>query len=258
MAAEPADVAVRMSEYAHAPTSAPRSPSAAELSLAEPSVSNGPGNGRVIAWLVYAGMLVALAYAGASAAADTPTDELFRYSTAVITIVGYALLALPVLLILRGQPKRELLALRPPAVSWRSAVAVALAIVVADLVFSTIYAGVFARDSDAALPGFWDGSRTGQFLASLVAIAVVAPVAEELMFRGVGYGLLERFGTATAITVTGVLFALMHGYVVELPVFLAYGFTLGWLRSWTRSVYPGMLGHGVTNAVACILAVAAA
>jgi len=225
--------------------------------VAEPPLARQPGNGRAIAWIVYVVLLITIAYAASAAAGKDPVDLLFRYLTAVVSTLGYALLALPVLLILRDQSKRHLLGLHPP-VSWPLAIKLAGAVVLADFVFTYLYSWVFVSSSDAAIPSFWDGSRADAFVLNLVAIAVVAPIAEELMFRGVGYGLLERFGTWTAITVTGVLFGLMHGYLIELPVFIAYGLTLGWLRSRTRSVYPVMLAHGVTNAVAIILAVASA
>jgi uncharacterized protein len=105
------------------------------------------------------------------------------------------------------------------------------------------------------LSEFWDGSRVPEFAANFAVVAVVAPVFEEFMYRGVGYGLLERLGTGTAIVVTGLLFGLAHGYVYVLPLFVTYGLMLGWLRSRTGSIYPGMLVHGATNAAAMILTV---
>jgi membrane protease YdiL (CAAX protease family) len=239
-----------MRKFAHAPTSAPEPQ--AEVDPPQPARRS---DGRLHSWLLYAGILAAFAYAVPSTPAEVPVDLLFRYSTAILSVVSYALLAVPVLLILRGQPKRELLGLRPPF-SWRWAIGLALAIVVADLVATFAYVSVFVGTSEAALPVFWDGSRAGQFAATFVALAIVAPVAEELMYRGVGYGLLQRFGTGTAIAATGVLFGLVHGYVIELPVFAVYGFALGWLRSRTGSVYPGMLAHGLTNGIAVAAAVA--
>ena len=64
-----------------------------------------------------------------------------------------------------------------------------------------------------------------------------------------------RFGTWTAIAVTAVLFGLIHGYVALLPVFVLAGLTLGWLRSCTGSIYPGMLVHGFFNGAAILLTI---
>jgi hypothetical protein len=77
----------------------------------------------------------------------------------------------------------------------------------------------------------------------------------ELTFRGLGFALLRPFGTRPAIAVTAVMFGLMHGFLVALPLFVAVGLALAWLRTRTGSVYPGMLMHGTFNGVALILAV---
>ena len=86
--------------------------------------------------------------------------------------------------------------------------------------------------------------------------ACVAPFVEELLFRGLGYGLLTPFvGPWPAILVTGVAFGLAHGLVLGLPVLSIFGITLGWLRWQTGSVYPGMVVHALFNAVALAAAV---
>jgi uncharacterized protein len=76
-----------------------------------------------------------------------------------------------------------------------------------------------------------------------------------MMFRGLGFSLLYRFGPRTALVGTAVAFGLIHGFLVALPIFVIVGLSLGWLRMRTGSVYPGMLMHGGFNAVATILAV---
>jgi membrane protease YdiL (CAAX protease family) len=83
----------------------------------------------------------------------------------------------------------------------------------------------------------------------------VAPVVEELTFRGLGFTLLSSLGPDTALFGTAVFFGLYHGFVLALPVFVIVGLALGWLRRRTDSVYPGMVMHGAFNAVALILAV---
>ena len=55
---------------------------------------------------------------------------------------------------------------------------------------------------------------------------------------------------------TGVAFGLAHGLVLGLPVLAIFGVTLGWLRWQTGSVYPGMIVHGLFNAMALAAAVA--
>jgi membrane protease YdiL (CAAX protease family) len=86
-------------------------------------------------------------------------------------------------------------------------------------------------------------------------VAGVAPVVEELLFRGLGYSLLERYGRWVAILLVGVTFALGHGLVEGFPELALFGCALAWLRSRTDSVYPGMLVHALFNAIALVAAV---
>jgi membrane protease YdiL (CAAX protease family) len=81
------------------------------------------------------------------------------------------------------------------------------------------------------------------------------PLAEEVTFRGLGYSLLERFGRWPAIILVGLLFGLFHGLVISLPVLAGFGCILAWVRSKTRSVFPGMVVHGCFNLIALVLAV---
>jgi len=85
---------------------------------------------------------------------------------------------------------------------------------------------------------------------AIVALVLVAPAAEELVFRGLGFATLGRF----ALPLTTALFAVAHGLAVLLiPVAIA-GLVLGLLRERTASVYPGMGVHMSLNALALGLA----
>ena len=98
-----------------------------------------------------------------------------------------------------------------------------------------------------------DPRNTHQWVVLAIAVmglVLVAPAAEELVFRGLGFAALGRF----ALPATTVLFALAHGLAVLLiPVAIA-GFLLGLLRMRTASVYPGMGVHMTLNALALGLA----
>ena len=90
----------------------------------------------------------------------------------------------------------------------------------------------------------------GSWLGPLLAV-VVGPLTEEIIFRGVILrGLLGRYRRWTAIIVSAVLFALMHGNPVQLPVALGLGLVLGWVYVRTRSLGLCFLGHALNNALA--------
>jgi membrane protease YdiL (CAAX protease family) len=93
------------------------------------------------------------------------------------------------------------------------------------------------------------------YIVNGIVIAVVAPIVEELTFRGLGYSLLARYGRWAAIIGTGVAFALAHGLVNAFPLLAAFGIGLAYLRSRVGSVYPGMIVHGIFNAIALTVAV---
>lgn len=98
-----------------------------------------------------------------------------------------------------------------------------------------------------------DPRSTHQWVVLAVAVVVlvlVAPAAEELVFRGLGFASLGRF----ALPLTTVLFAVAHGLpVLLLPVGIA-GLALGLLRQKTESVFPGMGVHMSLNAIALAIA----
>jgi membrane protease YdiL (CAAX protease family) len=63
--------------------------------------------------------------------------------------------------------------------------------------------------------------------------SVVAAAAEELFFRRLLYGALERYGPALAVLVSAVLFALVHAPhygLIAFPIDLAAGLVFGWQR----------------------------
>ena len=104
-------------------------------------------------------------------------------------------------------------------------------------------------------PTGWQPAHAGAFAANFLVVVLVAPVVEELTFRGIGYTLLARFGAWPAILLTGLAFGLAHGLVDGLPLLVLFGCLLAWLRTRTDSIYPGMLVHGTFNAIALIAAV---
>jgi len=85
-------------------------------------------------------------------------------------------------------------------------------------------------------------------LIALVAV-VLAPVAEELLFRGFLQPAAERwFGTGPAILLSAVFFAVAHPqFSVMAPMFIL-GLTLAWLFARTRSLVAPIVLHAANNA----------
>jgi len=214
-----------------------------------------PPRWRLVAWLVFALALAGLAYAGRFSGTKTPNDLAYRWSSSVAALVQYAVMLGILLLISRGLERREAFALRPPP-SWPRAVGLIAAALAAIWTASAVLSRFLdATDEQGLVPKGWDSSRWAPFVAFFLVVTVVAPIIEELTYRGLGFTLVFPFGTWVAIVSTGVLFGAAHGLVAGLPVLAFFGIVVGWLRARTESVYPGMLLHATFNGVALVVAV---
>ncbi len=82
---------------------------------------------------------------------------------------------------------------------------------------------------------------------------VLAPVAEELLFRGVLLpALSRRFGVGAAIVVSSALFALMHMHVPGLVPLFLLSIALSVAYIYTRSVIVPIVMHMVFNSVSLL------
>jgi membrane protease YdiL (CAAX protease family) len=218
-------------------------------------VNGATGTGRLVAWLVLVGVLAGFAYLGRAADGDPPEDVLYQYDTAVGSVILYGLVFATLLLICRRAPVRDLLALRRPN-SWKRAAAISVGIFVLMLVLGAILDPFLdAGEEQGLTPDEWQSNRAGAFAANAAVVAGVAPIVEELTYRGLGFSLLARFGQTPAIVLVGIAFGLGHGLVIALPILVAFGTGLAYLRSRTGSVYPSIVLHAVFNAFALALAV---
>ena len=81
-------------------------------------------------------------------------------------------------------------------------------------------------------------------------LVMVAPVAEELIFRGLGFAALGQ----VAVPVTSLLFAIAHGLPSLLVEVAVAGLVLAEIRRRTDSVLPGMGVHMAFNGLALVVA----
>ncbi|PQJ49081.1 hypothetical protein BTO01_26715 [Vibrio jasicida] len=85
-------------------------------------------------------------------------------------------------------------------------------------------------------------------VASIVVICVIAPLIEELLFRGIILrGFLKHYSDNTSILLSSMLFALAHLTLTQLPVAYVLGALLGWLYVKTKSLWASILAHGIYN-----------
>ncbi|HNK62734.1 MAG TPA: CPBP family intramembrane metalloprotease [Anaerolineales bacterium] len=84
----------------------------------------------------------------------------------------------------------------------------------------------------------------------VVATVVIAPIVEELFFRGFLFkGLRDQYGWKNALMFSSIIFSLFHMQVAALvPTFLL-GALFAYIYQRTESVYPGMLLHFLVNSL---------
>ena len=94
-------------------------------------------------------------------------------------------------------------------------------------------------------------AREPGFVGSLLTIAILAPLVEELIFRGLLYGWLAgRWGTIVAWIVSSLAFAAAHFEPAHIILVLPLGLWFGWLRRRTDSLWPSLVSHMINNGIA--------
>ena len=83
--------------------------------------------------------------------------------------------------------------------------------------------------------------------ARFFRVCLLAPLAEEGVFRGAVQGLLQPLGPRAAVCVQAALFAVQHGGAAGIAYALVLGVLLGTIRQCTGRVWPGWVLHTVNN-----------
>lgn len=213
-------------------------------------------DGRLVAWIVFVTLLSALNYTVRLTGEGPSNDVLYRYDTAAAAAMQYAIFFGVVFAIAAGR-HAELFALVDPR-SWGRAIAgIAGVLAVVYLAGAAMEPFLNPGEEQGLTPDEWDESRANAFFANALVVVILAPIVEELMFRGAGFGLLRRFGARAAILGTAFAFAAIHGLFEAFPLLFLFGVGLAWLRERTGSVYPCILLHGAFNGIALAASVLA-
>ena len=99
--------------------------------------------------------------------------------------------------------------------------------------------------------GFDQISQRYEYILAFVTLVVVAPIAEEIIFRGYMYGKLKKFVPIwVAIVVTSLIFGAIHGaWNLAIDTF-ALSIILCLLREFTGNIWSSILLHMVKNGIA--------
>ncbi len=100
----------------------------------------------------------------------------------------------------------------------------------------------------------WFEELGSDTLPMLVMVCVLAPVLEEMLFRGVMLrGFLQRYPRWQAILGSAILFGVAHFNVYQFAVAFVLGTFSGWLYERCRSLVPCIALHAAFNAAGTFL-----
>jgi membrane protease YdiL (CAAX protease family) len=185
-----------------------------------------------------------------------PKDLLYKWSTVAGNLFQFAIIAAIVYGIAGlSRDRRGVLALRRPT-SWRTAIRIGIGVGIGIFVLTIILTPLLEPGREQGVtPDTWQPEHLSAYLANGIVVAVIAPIVEELTFRGVGQSLLSFVGRWPSMVIVGIAFGAAHGLVEALIVLVPFGIALAWLRDRTRSVVLGMVVHGLFNGIALAAAV---
>jgi hypothetical protein len=194
-------------------------------------------------------VLALFAYADRASGNKPDRNALFQYSFAASGLFTELVILGIAVLIARGIPLGELGLQRPR--SWGRALGLALVLFIAILIAEEALEPLLHASREQGLePTHWEPSKALPFALNAAVVALVAPLAEEFTYRGLGVALLGRFGAVVAVLGSAAAFAAAHGLVQGFPVLFLFGAALAVLRLRTTSIFPGMLVHACFNGIA--------
>lgn len=82
-----------------------------------------------------------------------------------------------------------------------------------------------------------------------IVIAVIPPIVEELLFRGMILHSLRRFGDGFAVVASAILFGFYHGNFIQMVFAFIAGLVMGLVVVRTGSLWTSILIHFINNSI---------
>jgi membrane protease YdiL (CAAX protease family) len=115
---------------------------------------------------------------------------------------------------------------------------------------SLVYVAIVGPNASSAVGDVFGSVRTGPVLAAVVLVIVVflAPLCEEIVYRGLLWGGIERLANRwVAFGVTTLLFAMAHFEFTRTPLLLIVAIPIAVARLYTGRLLPSIVAHQVNN-----------
>jgi uncharacterized protein len=198
-------------------------------------------------------LLTSLGLALAMSGRKPLTAPVIAMGVGVPTVIA-AIVAVTITLVRGNGPRIDL----PLRGSWRSlglGLAFGFGGLLVTIPASIIYRLILGPHANSAVGRIFEGLHTSWFWAVVVFLLVVlvAPVCEEIIFRGILWGALDwRWGRWITLAVTTVVFALAHLELTRAPLLVLIAIPLGLARLYSGGLLASIVAHQVTNLLPAI------
>ena len=95
----------------------------------------------------------------------------------------------------------------------------------------------------------YDDLEQGAFIWTFLAIVIVGPLVEEILFRGIIFHSLEKVTTLPwfAFVLSGVMFGIWHGSFIQGVYTAMMGIIVGYFMKKSRSLFLVFFAHAINN-----------
>jgi len=115
---------------------------------------------------------------------------------------------------------------------------------------SVVYASIVGPGANSTVGRVFGGHRTSWpwAVAVFLIVVVIAPLCEEIIFRGLLWGALDRrWGQWVAMVFTTLVFALAHLEFTRAPLLVVVAIPLALARWYSGGLLASIVAHQVTN-----------
>ena len=95
--------------------------------------------------------------------------------------------------------------------------------------------------------------NTQNYIISIFSLVILPAICEELLFRGIIFKGLKKYGKILSITITGIMFALFHMSISQTIYPLLMGIMLSVIMYYENNIYYCILVHMVNNFISLTL-----
>jgi len=195
---------------------------------------------------------------GISASSPEQTNKLYIY---ISFFFGQSIILIPPIYFLTVKQKPILKSLRIKLISiktYKYSFIFSLGIlIIIDALDRIIHSIIPTPDYIIDLGHIMQPASTLGYIFLFLAVVVVAPIGEEILFRGFLQKFLEEYwkDITRAVLVTSLFFAMIHFNPFWTIQIYLLGVVLGFLSWKTKSVIPSIILHSLNNGTAYILSI---